>query len=340
MPNLNETLTLQNVVDFASTHVELMPLSGVGGVMSEPALSLCNDVLSELLAQPNNWKFNSVAMPPFVTAAYRQDYTFGGAVAFTQAAGGAGIALKTAGTPGVSRTGTTVTVTTLEPHNFTVGDTVFMLGNVDAPFNSAYLPTPTGSSYTGGWVITSAPTTTSFVFTHATSGTTTSGAPGILDYGWLETLSMRALNSTSPLPQVWHPEVVNFVPPTSYAAQPTKLCVIDDNGDGTLHLRFDYAGSNTFFVVNAYYQAQAPLRTALSQTWAPFPDAVSFVIRQCFLARAYRFINSPLAAIEYAKSEQAIQKAIGRDNNEPSDQRLYPEQSLMSMSDGCYYDDY
>jgi hypothetical protein len=336
MSNLNQTLTLQNVVDFASTHVELMPLAGVGGISNEPALSLCNDVMTELTGQPNNWKFNSVFMPPFVTAPFRQDYQFGGATAFTMAGGGAGIALKTAGTPGVSRTGTTVTVTTLEPHNFAIGDTVFMLGNVDAPFNSVYLATPTGSSYTGGWTILSTPTTTSFTFTHATSGSTTSGAPGILDYSWLESVSMRILNSASPNPQIWHPEIVNSLPPVSACYQAQKWCMVQDNGDGTLRLRSDYSGPFTFMVVNMVYQGLPPVKTALSNTWAPFPDALSFVVRQMFLARAYRFIRSPIADVEYQRAQAMINKALGRDDVEPSDQRLYPESSLMSVQDGTY----
>jgi hypothetical protein len=338
MSNLNQTITLQNVVDFSSTHVELMPLSGVGGFTSEPALSLCNDVLSELCVYPNSWKFNEIEMPPFVTAPYRQDYQFGGATAFTSAAGGAGIARSNASTPGVSRTGTTVTVTTLEDHNFAVGDTVYMLGNADTQFNSTYSQTPTGSSYTGGWVITATPTTRSFQFTHVTSGTTTSGAPGILDWGWLESASMRALNSTAPLPRIFQVEGVNRLAVVSLTGQPEKMCIVTDNGDGTVKIRFDKACPTTFFVVNAVYQAHAPTKTALSQFWGPFPDHLSFVYRQGFLARAYRYINSPKADAEYQKLQIAINKAMGFDDAEASDQRLYPEAPLMAME--SYYDDF
>jgi hypothetical protein len=332
----NQTITLQNVVDLASTHVDLMPLSGVGGYTSEPALSLCNDVLSELICSPNAWKFNSIEMPPFVTSPFRQNFQFGGATGFTQAAGGAGIARSNASTPGISRTGTTVTVTFLEPHNMAIGDTFYMLGNGDAQFNSTYLETPTGSSYSGGWAILTTPTTTSLTFTHVTSGTTTSGAPGITDFGWLEAASMRALNSTAPLPRIYQLEAVNRLTPVSATSQPSKLCVVTDNGDGTLKLRFDYACPTNYFVVNAVYQATASLRTLLSQFWGPFPDQYSYVFRQGFLARAYRFINSPKADVEYQKLQVAINKALGRDDAEASDQRLYPESPLMSQD--CYDD--
>lgn len=337
MSNINQTITLQNIVDFSSTHVELMPLSGVGGITLEPALSLCNDVLSELICSPNAWKFNSIEMPPFVTSAFRQTYQVSGATAFTSAAGGVGIALVA--TPGISRTGTTVTVTTLQAHNMTIGDTVYMLGNVDAQFNSTYTETPNGSGYTGGWVILTTPTTTTFTFTHLTSGTTTSGAPGITDFGWLETATMRALNSSAPRPRIYQLEAVNIVPPVSATSQPSKLCVVSDNGDGTLKMRFDYTcPAGTFFVVNTVYQATAPIKTLLSQFWGPFPDQYSYVYRQGFLARAYRFINSPKADVEYQKLQVAINKALGRDDAEASDQRLYPSESLMASE--SYYDDF
>src|SRR6266581_4193574 len=96
----NTTISLQSVSDLARTHAELVQLAGVGGFANEPALSLCNDVITEMFAQPSAWKFNRKEMPIFFTAIYRQDYQFGGAAAFTLEDGGAGIALATASTPG------------------------------------------------------------------------------------------------------------------------------------------------------------------------------------------------------------------------------------------------
>lgn len=336
----NTTITLQKIVSFAQIHVELLPLTGVGGFTNEPALSICNDVLSELIAKPNAWKFNRVEMPFFVTAPFRQDYQFGGATAFNQN-GGAGIALKTASTPGVVRTGTTVVVTTLEPHNFNIGDTVYMFGNVDAPFNSVFTQTPSSSAYSGGWVLTGV-TQFTFTFTHLTSGNTNSGAPGITNFGWLESATMSLINTASPLPSVWVLEAVNNIQPTSITGLSKKVCVLVDNGDGTLKIRFQYAPGTIMFAVNLVYQGQAPLKSALTGAgtgdWSPFPDRFQFVYRQMFMAHAYRYVNSPKADTEYQKAQIAINNALGADDAEQSDQRIYPEQSLMSMTDG--YDEF
>jgi hypothetical protein len=328
----NTTLTLQSVVNFASIHAELLPLSSVGGYSLEPALSLCNDTLQETTAQPNAWKHNRAELGIFVTTTYRQDYLFGGAVAFTLEEGGAGIALASASTPGVVRTGTTVVVTTLEPHNMTVGRTLYMFGNTDAQFNSIFSQGPNSSGFSGGWTIT-AVTANTITFTHLVSGSTNSGAPGITNYAWLESGTMREINSTAPIPKVWQLEGVNDLHPTSISSRPTKVAVLSDNGDGTLKIRMQYAPGGTFYAVALVYQMQPPLKVALSDTWTPFPDRFGFVIRQAFLARAYRFMSSAKADAEYQKSEFMIAKATGADDAEQSDQRIYPEQSLMDLGD-------
>lgn len=325
----NTTITLQNITNLAATHVELAPLSGVGGYPNEPALSLCNDTLTDLMCSPNAWKFNETVANDFMTSVYRQTYRFGGATAFTSAAGGAGIALKTAGTPGVNRVSNVVTVTTLDPHNFTVGDTVYMLGNVDAAFNSTYSQTPTGSGYSGGWVITATPTTTSFTFT-LNGSDTTSGAPGITNWSWTEHATMREVASNAPVPRIWQLDAVNNIALSSSVGQPEKITVVQDNGDGTLSIRLDKCCGTTIFAIGLVYQAQPPVKVALTDSWSPFPDQLAHVYRQGFLYRCYRFLNSPRSEAEYKKLQDAIAKALNKDDAEASNQSVYPFESLMA----------
>lgn len=70
------TITLQQVVQWAQTMTKLIPIIGVGGYDSEPALSICNNVIQEMLSKPYNWKFNSKSAQPFLTDAtnFTQDY--------------------------------------------------------------------------------------------------------------------------------------------------------------------------------------------------------------------------------------------------------------------------
>src|ERR1700735_3172176 len=128
------TITLQTIVNLASTHGELMPLSGVGGYTNEPALSICNDTLQELLSPPHDFKFNRVEMPFFVTANCQQDYQFAGATAFTLGTNSGGTAYASAGAQidlasnnAITVTGGVVTVNFIKgqvPHQMVVGSTV------------------------------------------------------------------------------------------------------------------------------------------------------------------------------------------------------------------------
>ena len=68
------TYSLQNVIDWARTQVKLIPLVGVGGFTNEPALTICNSVMQEILSEPFNWKWNRIDASSFDTIDKTQDY--------------------------------------------------------------------------------------------------------------------------------------------------------------------------------------------------------------------------------------------------------------------------
>ena len=71
----NSTITLQAMVDSVSTVGDLNPvLKSTGGFAAEPALTIANDVMSELIAERNPWKWNSIKLAPFVVNFSQQDY--------------------------------------------------------------------------------------------------------------------------------------------------------------------------------------------------------------------------------------------------------------------------
>lgn len=318
------TITVQSVVNYASQHTELMPLIGVGGYTNEPALSIANDVLAELLAQPFPWKFNRKVAPVLVTQQWKQDYKFAGASAFT-INGGAAIALASAN--GITESGTTATVNTIEPHNFNVGDTVYLTGCTVSGYNSVFTQTPSGSSWSGGYTILTTPTTTSFTIT-ATGGLGTSGAPGITDLGWLEYATMINMNDTSASPYVWYLTAVRTLEPANRQFQPDRVSVFSDDGAGTVTIRLRYLPGPQPMGITLAYQQRPTLITSLSSTWSPFPDEYAYVYRQMFLAHAYRFANSGRADTEYQKAMANVAKALGTNDREQSEEYIQPEGSL------------
>jgi hypothetical protein len=328
----NNTITLQSVANFTSTMVDLMPISGVGGYTNEPFLSIANSAISEILMSQIDWGFNRIEMPTFYTAMNKQDYTISGAAAFTLGSTSTGASIALATSNGITESGNTVTVNTLEAHRFSAGDVVYMSGNTVAAYNSTFTDNGSSTAWSGGWTILTTPTTKSFTFTHASSGLGTSGAPGITDFGWLASATMVELNNTSSPQNSKILTAVKELPVWSIVSNPEKVAVIKDNGDGTLKVRFKFVPGSTIWGVNLVYQAQPILKTALTGAgvgdWSPIPDSYSALIRQAVIYAAYRYLGNPKEAVEYQKFQAMIQKASGADDREASDVHVVPAESL------------
>jgi hypothetical protein len=74
----NSTTRLQSVVDYTRTLPELNPVLSTGGFSQEPALTIANDVMIEMLAPPFPWRFNRIRLPFFYTNSFQQDYALPG----------------------------------------------------------------------------------------------------------------------------------------------------------------------------------------------------------------------------------------------------------------------
>lgn len=72
----NSTTSLQQIVSFCKTFPDLAPLvqTPTGGAANQPALTVANDVMTEILSQVFNWKFNRFKLPLFYTNSWQQDY--------------------------------------------------------------------------------------------------------------------------------------------------------------------------------------------------------------------------------------------------------------------------
>jgi hypothetical protein len=339
------TNTFQSVVNFCSTQIDLLPLSGVGGYANEPALSICNDALADLLTAENNWKINRRDYPNFlVTAPFKQDYIWGGSSAFTLGATNQGWAIALASNSGITVSAGVVTVNTIEPHGFKVSDTVFLNGVVakagngadPTKYNAVLTTNSVGTSWSGGFTIT-AVTSTSFSFAAVAGQNNTDilGAPGITDFGWMQESYMYMMIDTSAPYYNRLLYAKRQLPLSRIVDNPSSIAALHDNNDGTIVFRFYYCPGTITWGAKLTYQMAAPISTALTSTWAPFPDHYAPLYRQAVVYRMYRYLNSPRAADEYKKLQLEISKASGYDDNEQTDVTLQPANPLLD--DGLYY---
>ena len=71
----NSTIALQAIMDSVSAIGDLNPIfNNTGGWADEPALTIGNDVMGELISVRFPWKWNRIKIPPFVLTSYQQDY--------------------------------------------------------------------------------------------------------------------------------------------------------------------------------------------------------------------------------------------------------------------------
>lgn len=350
------TITLQSVVNFCSTHADLLPLTNVGGFSNEPALSLCNDTLSDLLADPNDWVCNRVEMASLFTCPNKQDYLFAGASAFTLSTSGAnagvsqGWAIDLASASAITVSGGVVTVKTLEAHRLAIGQVVYLTGLVakggnaadPTKYNSTFTDNGSISQWQGGYIITAIGTNSfSFAAVAGQANADILGAPGINNFGWASSASMQEVNNNSSPPNVYPLTTRRELPVSSRVSIPEKVAVMADLGTGVLKIRLLWVPSTTVYAVNIVFQAAAPVKTALTGVgvgdWSPFPDSFAAMYRQALLYRMYRYLNSPNADNEYKKLQAEIMKMQAGDDATSTDVSLQPEQPLMDASyDGMY----
>lgn len=336
------TMTLQSVLNFCSTHADLLPLSSVGGFSNEPGLSMCNDAVSEIINTEQDWKFNSVELgatsQPLITVANKQDYLFAGASAFVLSVSGtqsSGAAIDLTSNSGIAVSVGVVTVTTLETHRFKVGAKVNLLGltfttGTASKYNATFSDDGSSSSWSTGFTITAVTDKTfSFAAVTGQNNGDVGGAPGINNFGWLSGASQMELNNTTSPPNIKQLKAVRDLPNWSKVSQPEKVAVVQDLQNGIVKVRFSYVPGTTVWAVNLIYQASAPMYTALSQTWSPIPDNYNALVRQAVIYRMYRYLNSAQTTPEYQKLQLMIAKAQGRDSVEESNVYVVPEESLV-----------
>lgn len=71
----NSSIKLQRIVDSVSAIGDLQPLfAATGGFADEPACTIANDVMQEIISERFPWKWNRKKYPPFFIITRQQDY--------------------------------------------------------------------------------------------------------------------------------------------------------------------------------------------------------------------------------------------------------------------------
>jgi hypothetical protein len=358
MPLLNQSITVQKIIDQCKIHTNLQNFFNVGGIPNEPGLTICNNALQVLLSLSNNWKFNrnELSGPPtgpgnfFVTQYGVQDYLHAGACAFallnnltpSLPCGGASIDLASSpvggGTSAISLSCGVVTVQTLQTHQLQVAQTVFMTGNTLPAYNSVFTYqnsfNPT-CAWTNGFVVTAVPDNMHFKF-NAVAGQLNgdaTGAPGITNWGHMESAYVTDINNTTFPQPVYKIIAVDRIAPAFYSNGDTmQVCMLLDMNNGILKFRISEPFSLYSWQINCVYQARANKLTT-PQSVFNWPDNYSFALHEMCLWQAFRFAKGISAAetqAQKAAATEAIQMVRSADDVEETNEGISPDRSLMS----------
>lgn len=70
----NSTISLQTAIDYLLNIGDLQPIVPAGGFSKLVITRIASDVMSDILSQRFNWKFNRMNCTPFYTNSWQQDY--------------------------------------------------------------------------------------------------------------------------------------------------------------------------------------------------------------------------------------------------------------------------
>jgi hypothetical protein len=315
-PNTLSTLTVQNLIDYARLFPWTTPALGVAGYSDEPALSFADDIMKKILAKSNPWPWNAAKFPAIQTQPYQQDYPTN----ISQTTMGW---LQSAVMIDINSTSTPKVIPPL-----TVVRALLPTFLANAPQKVAWIPNQLAQ--TGSW-------------------------PGPLT-PYVNPLSSQGGGpSNNPLTAITDPNG-NIQVVTTYgvtggsqpawpaATSPGGTVTVDGSVTWTVAdpngvaLRLDALATNNSIVweIRSLFQVKPPNVTSLSQTMAPIPDDLSYLVKQGFLAYTYKQSDNNKFQIEYAQWLQAIQEAMGASDREYQEFGFYPAQPLQGgTSDGA-----
>lgn len=174
------------------------------------------------------------------------------------------------------------------------------------------------------------------------------GEDAALDVGWLERAYMERTDSTSDPKERQMLEVVQNLEVPWFKGQPKQVAweiatqadldnsanvlpsqvLVPSLGDYVLRVSpIPDAMSWDLFI--DYQKKPVVLTDTTSDTFDPIPDSMAHVVRQMFLAQAYRFVDDRRADMEQAKAEAVLNEMMVLNDVEPDSSQFYPMRPIQ-----------
>ena len=324
--------TLQQVVTWARSYPECVPVLGTSGYTQEPALTFANDVMQKIFAQGMDWLFNYVQISPFLTVALQQDYVTNVTdIGWMQ---------------GVDRVDINNSTNSgnLAPKPLTNMEVVRELKSTSVQANPAQVAyVPNRQANMGVWTpntvipcgygVASVPASPiqQFIDVNGNILYINSAILGlnINSPGFTNTQIVLPSNSPYGTTGSTQPYAPPSAPAGTTVSDGTVTWTVADPNGYAIRVNPLPAQSGLCWLLMPYYQKRAPKITSLQQTLSPLPDDYLYLFRTGFLAMCYDHVSSPKAAAQYAKWEEQIMQALRQADRSMEVYGLFPSNGIM-----------
>lgn len=147
----------------------------------------------------------------------------------------------------------------------------------------------------------------------------------ISNFGWIEkAVAYNVADGTA----AYEMKVDLVLGSETISNQPTRIVAQYDDDNGNITFRM-FPAPDAIYNVVVDYQKSAPNFSALTQTWSPIPDYMSFVINLGFIAKAFDYAADPRFGPEMQLFYQAL--ASVSEGLDSSQRNLWLSDRLTSL---------
>ena len=309
----SSTISTQSLIDYARVFPWAIPVTGVAGYGLEPALSFANDVMQKIISQANPWKWNSNPVPIFYTQPYQQDYP-------TNISQNVMGWLESATLIDINNTQSpkpqppVLCVARLLPVDYCgVPTEICWVPNTTAifgvwPGNNQVYTDPVTNDQTG------------------IGGPANNPVTAIIDpNGNIQLVTTYGTTLAAGVPN-W-PAAGATVGTTT--PDGTVVWTLMDPNGVSIRLNALATNESQVFQITPIYQQKPPVISTLSQTFAPIPDDLGYLIKQGFMAYCSKIVDRQRFNEEFPQWLADIQEAMVGSDREPQEYSVYPAESLQ-----------
>ena len=319
----NSTITLQNVMDSISAIGDIQTVfDHTGGWADEPAITIGNDVMKELLSTRFPWKWNRIKIPPFPLNSLQQDYASLSLKGIGWCENGARIDINNSQFPPPSWP------------IYAVRD--LPMSDIQGGFPYQYCWFYNRDLEQGTWPGAGK----TYVWPVGATNTPSNPPTNITDAqgNILVLTSYGTTGITAPITPTWSgpgPQPSNWPIGQTITDGSCVWTVADPDAQGFRFYPMPPSGGQVW-LARLFGQKKAPAFTKLKQTIDPIPDDEEKWFRDGCIAYAHRYSANPGVKARYPLMKQEWIQAMAaetvKNDREDEAKGFFPDKSVMSPS--------